>query len=130
MKIPKDYIHHHTLFDRTTMEQRPEARQWRRSSGMIMIMPRTDEQILHRELDGLPRPSQQLARRALDYLAVLPPEYDRMRRFMGVTALMWDITDRYTGSTRAKEARLFAEHFQNQQIFMRDVWEPEARKLF
>ena len=114
---PEGYIGQHTLFERRVMQSQPEAKAWRNHLGMTVIMPESDEKALHRELPGLPLPSKKLARRALKHLQSLPEEYGRLNMFKSVTYLMHDIADRRFDSPIGLEAAVFAEHFQNQQIF-------------
>lgn len=85
---------------------------------MIIPMPQADEQILHKQLDSLPLPSVVLAQKALQHLERMPKDYSRVRRFLSVTALMYDLSERYPGSERSEEALLFADHFATQHIFM------------
>lgn len=120
-ELPKGYIRHHTLFNRAHFDTQLHSQVWRRHPGMIIPMPQIDEAILHKQLDGLPLPSEVLAKKALAHLDRLPKDYARVRQFLSVTALMYDIADRYPGTERSDEALLFADHFATQKIFMHNA---------
>jgi len=142
-KLPQGYIHQHTLWTRKTFNREPHSRQWRSHSGMILIMPKKDEEQCHAAFQkieefkpydsGLPLPSRDLARLALNYLNGMDPEIGRKRRFERLASYMRDIANSTNGKTQAAEARLFADHFAIQLDFYdnvltakeeRDLWLP------
>lgn len=117
-KLPDGYIHHHTLFQRRVFEQKPYSKAWRRNSGMIIIMPRDDEQELHRELDSLPLPSENLARCALSHLESLPKDWGRVQKFLSTIALLRSVSGNYLGTDLGHEAHAFALNLEDQESFM------------
>lgn len=130
-KLPEGYIHQHTLWTRRTFNQQQYSRQWREHPGMILLMPEKEEKQLHLAFEkierfkpyqsGLPLPSRDLARLALNYLNGMDLEIGRKRRFERLASYMRDIANSTNGKTQAAEAKLFADHFAIQLDFYDNV---------
>jgi hypothetical protein len=123
VQLPRGYIHQHTLWTRATFEARPDSKLWRNNDAMIMLMPRTNERNLHKDLlkiypdryGGLPAPSIRLTRLALIHLNALDPDLlGREQRFESITRYMGGLASSTIGPVQAAEAKLFAEHFEKQ----------------
>lgn len=128
MRLPEGYIHQHTLFEKKTFNSQAISKRWRQNPAMILIMPKLDEEALHAELTGLPRPSRDLAKMALFHLSLLPPEFGRKQRFESVTDLLWDASGRYAHTPIGQEAELFAGHLQAQLAFYDRVLSAEEER--
>lgn len=118
-KLPDDYIRQHTLWTRVTFQSREDTKEWRNMRGMIMLMPKKDEEKLHADFyrlyperhGGLPMPTKELTRVALAHLRANNLTLGRKQQFEGITRFMHYLANSSTRSEEGREAQLFATHF-------------------
>lgn len=118
-RLPSDYIRQHTLWTRVTFQAREDTKEWRNMRGMIMLMPKKDEERLHANFyrifperhGGLPVPSRELTRVALAHLKANNVMLGRKQQFEGITRFMYYLAQSSTRKEDGHEAQFFANHF-------------------
>lgn len=118
-RLPDNYIRQHTLWTRATFHSREDTKEWRNMRGMIILMPKKDEERLHAQFfrivperhGGLPLASRELTRLALAHLKANNPLLGRKQQFEGITRFMHYLSNSATNRDDLEEARLFATHF-------------------
>lgn len=118
-RLPGDYIRQHTLWTRVTFHARQDTKEWRNMRGMIILMPKKDEEKLHAEFyrlyperhGGLPIASRELTRVAIAHLKANNPVLGRKQQFEGITRFMHYLAGSASTRESGEEARFFADHF-------------------